>query len=1085
MSVINGTTEYTGMEIAVIGMAGRFPGAKNLDEFWNNLKNGIESISFFPGIVMGKNEIHRGLLQHPYFVKAKGVLEDIEYFDPLLFGYSPEEAEKLNPQSRILFEVAWEALENAGYNSFSYKGVIGLFVIAGQSCCLFLENQSLKHNSGDTENNNFSQRIARRLNLKDCDLKLPPTCSNSLAAIHRACQSLLTGECHMALAGGVSVTLPAKTGYIYQEGKINSPDGHCRAFDISAKGTCAGDGSGIVVLKKLEDAAAAGDCIHAIIKGSALDIKNNGAGNRGTAIPSIDVQTELIERTLERARVNPDTIGYIETHGIGTLLSDAVEVEALTRACKTEKKGYCPIGSVKPNIGHLDAAAGAAGFIKIVLILKNKMVPPTLNFETPNPGISFLESPFYVNTQLVGVEKGKHPLRTSVSNFGAGGVNAHIILEEAPGKKHSGKGKPWKIIVLSAKTKTALNKGIENLGQYLQKNPGVNLADLAYTLQVGRKTFEHRAVMVCESIDQAIEALSNPTRGKVDIFFSKEPAAVLPDNPARDLKNGKVNDRAGKNHGNITANILGDNPGDYSRMRQISRLWGNGRHIDWSDFYMEERRYRLALPTYAYDRQAFAVNALEARPFRSRAIEQEDACVATGFPPIEPTAENANYPLSIAQQEFYLPGWQESGIRELHMTATAPLELHTPVEMKRLEKALLKLIKRHETLRTSFPLLNEKPVQRIHEKAEYELEYYDLTKADAREKIHRFITPPFDLAQAPPWRVSVLKEEEGKYLLIVDIHPLIADWTSINIFIRELIALYTDEELPPLKFRYRDYSQWQNTIWRGESARMKQQEEYWLKEFKEEIPLPYLPVDEENTGAADYPENSNPGENIVSFEIDIEETRVLKRITLEKNVTMYSLLLAASIIFLSKISSREEIVIGTLVECRRYAGLENIIGLFSNTLAVKSYPRENYPFTVFLKKVQRKLYEAFDNREYPFQYLVKHVKKSNTHHNPLFDVMFIYRKTGRNIKPDVFKGQTGPPIYDLTLAVEDAANSLQFNLEYNKKCFKQERVERYSRHIREVLSSLVENTNIRLKDITISHGVLDSRSDIPRMEFVF
>ncbi|MGD2085957.1 MAG: SDR family oxidoreductase [Candidatus Aminicenantes bacterium] len=520
----------TGLEIAVIGMAGRFPGASNISEFWENLKNGIETIAFF-----SHEELQTGAdsekLNQSNYVKAKGTLQGIEYFDADFFGYSPKEAEIMDPQMRIFYECVWHALEDAGYDPGTYEKLMGLY--AGARSSFYWEAKTLisgrNRDYGDfsasilNDKDYLSARISYRLNLRGPCYTIQTACSTSLVAIHLACQGLLGAECDMALAGGISLALSQKYGYRYQEGMIFSQDGHCRTFDAGANGTVFGDGVGIVVLKRYEDALRDGDHIYALIKGSACN--NDGVDRIGFTAPGIQGQTAVICSALGMAEVDPETIGYIEAHGTGTSLGDPIEIEALTRAFHTPKKNYCGIGSVKTNVGHLNTAAGVTGFIKTVLALKYKLIPPSLHFTRANAKIDFENSPFYVNTGLCEWKNEKYPRRAGVSSFGIGGTNAHVILEEVPPgiqDKEGTRGRAPLLFLLSAKTETALEEMTSNLAQYLKKNPGIDPADVAYTLQVGRKAFNHRRMLVCSSIEEAGQILSDSTPGKIKTFFTKE-----------------------------------------------------------------------------------------------------------------------------------------------------------------------------------------------------------------------------------------------------------------------------------------------------------------------------------------------------------------------------------------------------------------------------------------------------------------------------------------------------------------------------------------------------------------------------------
>ncbi len=505
--------ENNQLDIAVIGMTGRWPGAKNIQEFWQNLRNGVETISFFCADELQKSGIDPAIISDPNYVKAAPMLDNVDLFDASFFGYSPREAEMMDPQIRIFLESAWEALENAGYNPNTYEGSIGVYASQFVSTYLFKNVnpelgksiispdylQSLFANDRDY----LPTRISYKLNLRGPSINVQTACSSSLVAVHLARQSLLMGECDIALAGGVSIYLLKKEGYIYQEEMILSPDGHCRAFDAKARGTIFGDGVGIVVLKPLCDAIADGDCIHAVIKGSAVN--NDGSLKIGYTAPSEKGQAEVVAEALGNAGVEAETISYVETHGTGTLLGDPIEISALKQAfaLSTKKKGFCAIGSVKTNVGHLNTAAGITSFIKTVLSLKHKLIPPSLHFETPNPQIDFSSSPFYVNTKLTKWETNGTPRRAGVSSFGVGGTNAHVVLEEAPITNSSEESRPWQLLLLSAKTSSALNTATTNLAEYLNQHPELNLADVAYTLAVGRTAFEYRRLLVCYDLDNA------------------------------------------------------------------------------------------------------------------------------------------------------------------------------------------------------------------------------------------------------------------------------------------------------------------------------------------------------------------------------------------------------------------------------------------------------------------------------------------------------------------------------------------------------------------------------------------------------
>jgi acyl transferase domain-containing protein/SAM-dependent methyltransferase len=508
--------------IAIIGMAGRFPGAKNVAQFWQNLCNGVESISFFSDAELLASGVDPVDLRDPSYVKAGFILDDIEMFDAAFFGYSPREAEVIDPQQRIFLECAWEALENAGYDPKVENNLTALYAGGNLSTYLFhnlashpdlLKSLNLPITLGN-DKDFIPTRVSYKLNLKGPSVSVGCACSTSLVAVHLACKGLLSYQCDMALAGGIAIQVPQIEGYLYQANGMASPDAHTRTFDAKAAGGPFGRGAGIVVLKRLEDAVADGDYIYGVIKGSAIN--NDGAEKVSFTAPSVAGQAEVIAEAQAIADFDPETITYIETHGSGTPLGDPIEIRALEKVfrAKNHKKSFCAIGSVKPNVSHLNTAAGVTGLIKTALALKYQQIPPSLYFEAPNPEIDFANSPFYVNTQLCEWETNGIPRRAGVSSFGLGGTNAHVVLEEAlVGEQRVGEQqRKYELLVLSAKTESALETATANLVNHLQQHPELNLADVAYTLQVGRHPFTHRRTVVCQDIPDAMIALQSPQR---------------------------------------------------------------------------------------------------------------------------------------------------------------------------------------------------------------------------------------------------------------------------------------------------------------------------------------------------------------------------------------------------------------------------------------------------------------------------------------------------------------------------------------------------------------------------------------------
>jgi len=513
--------ERTGSEVAVIGMALRFPGADSPEQFWENLKTGVESIRTFTDEELIAAGLPAAQIAHPSYVKARPVIDGIDLFDAGLFDIPAREARLIDPQHRLFLECCWEALERAGCDSATYPGPIGVYAGCDLNSYLFqlAAAPGLAEDVGSlqlevaSDKEYLASRVSYKLDLRGPSFAVQSACSTSLVAVHLACQGLLSGECDMALAGGSSLKVPQGSGYFAPEGGINARDGHCRAFDARAKGTVFGNGVGAVVLKRLTDALDDGDVIHAVIKGSAVN--NDGSRKVGYTAPGGEGQARVIRAAQLMAEVDPDTITYVEAHGTGTTLGDPIEVTALTQAFRatTERKGFCGIGSVKTNIGHLKAASGVAGLIKTVLCLRHRMLPPLLHLERPNPHIDFANSPFFPVDRLLDWKPAEGaPLRAAVSSFGVGGTNAHVIVEEAPPAEPSGPARPWQLLPLSAASATALKRVRARLADHLREQPGLVLADAAWTLQVGRRTGRHRAFVVARDAAGAVAALESPER---------------------------------------------------------------------------------------------------------------------------------------------------------------------------------------------------------------------------------------------------------------------------------------------------------------------------------------------------------------------------------------------------------------------------------------------------------------------------------------------------------------------------------------------------------------------------------------------
>jgi phthiocerol/phenolphthiocerol synthesis type-I polyketide synthase E len=580
--------DYDGTEIAVIGMAGRFPGARDTAEFWRNLRDGVDAVRSLSDRELSVLGVPAALRADPRYVPMTAQMPGIDCFDAPFFGMSDQEAEILDPQQRIWLELAWEALESGGYDPETDQRSIGVFAGASLSTYLLfnlISNLSpdagtdplpvLTGNSGDS----LATRISYKLNLKGPSFTVQSACSTSLLAVHLACASLLNEECDLALAGAVSVKVNLLAGYLFHDGGVLSPTGRCHAFDAGADGMFFGHGGGVVMLKRLADALDDGDTVRAVIRGSAVN--NDGKLKVGYSAPSVEGQAEALTEAWSAAGIDPGTLSYIEAHGTGTRMGDPIEVQALTRAFRphTSRRGFCALGSVKSSIGHLDVASGVAGLIKTVLALEHRQIPPTLNLVHPNPEIDFAASPVRLATGLADwPAAGNAPRRAGVSSFGFGGTNVHLVVEEAP-EAIASPSRPWDVLLLSARSEAALERATDALADHLASHPELPLSDVAFTLQTGRRRFAHRRALVCR-----------PGEDVADLLRRRDPERVL-------TRFKEATDRtAPAGTGALDPHALAEH-------------WLLGGWPDWTAFHDGERRRRVPLPTYPFEPRRYWLDA--------------------------------------------------------------------------------------------------------------------------------------------------------------------------------------------------------------------------------------------------------------------------------------------------------------------------------------------------------------------------------------------------------------------------------------------------------------------------------------------
>ncbi|MEV4173304.1 SDR family NAD(P)-dependent oxidoreductase [Nonomuraea sp. NPDC049709] len=517
-------------DVAIIGMAGRFPGAADVQRFWHNISNGVESFTRFTDDELLAAGVSPATFQQPNYVRSRPILDDIRGFDAGFFGYNPREATLADPQQRIFLECVWEVLESAGYAAPEGRGSVGVF--AGMNISGYLLTRLMAFQMGiDTsalmignDKDALATNVSFRFDLNGPSVSVQTFCSTSLVAVHLASESLRRGECDMALAGGVSVRIPDRVGYLWEEGGQESPDGHVRTFDAEGRGSMFGDGAAVVALKRLKDAVADRDTVLAVIRASAIN--NDGAMKFSYLAPSIDGQRRCVSSALARAGVDPADISYVEAHGTATEVGDPMEVAALTRAFgATERKQYCVLGSIKPNVGHLDRASGVTGLIKVIQSLRHDLIPGTLHYRSPNPEIDFDNSPFRVSAEPVPWPRAlDRPRIAGISSLGMGGTNAHVIVTEAPASApRAARSRRWQILPVSARSQQAAEQACARLAGHLADSSD-DLGDVAYTLQAGRKVFGHRKIVIADSVEGAAAKLADPagSLGRADATVGRK-----------------------------------------------------------------------------------------------------------------------------------------------------------------------------------------------------------------------------------------------------------------------------------------------------------------------------------------------------------------------------------------------------------------------------------------------------------------------------------------------------------------------------------------------------------------------------------
>ena len=1162
-------------DIAIIGICAKLPMAEDINGFWDNLKAGKDCISDLPQIRKAESNVYfkfKRMKTDGIKYKKGSYLERLDEFDCRFFNISPREASLMDPNQRMFLETAWSAIEDAGYGGEKLKGsrtgVYFGFVtdMAYQRFISEVEPSSIGMSIPGNMASVIPGRVSYIFDLKGPSILIDTACSSSLVAVHTACYAIRNGDCEMAIVGsGKMNLLPLEDDNMLG---IESKSYTCRAFDDVSDGTCMGEGVMAVVLKPLSKALKDKDNIYAVIKGSAV---NQDGTSAGLTAPNALAQADVIENAWKAAGITPDTITYIETHGTGTRLGDPIEVDGINRAFSkfTKRKQFCAIGSVKTNLGHLDSAAGMVGLIKAVLSLKNKMLPPSINFDSPNRNIYFENSPVYVNNRLTEWKSDDTPRRCGISAFGLSGTNCHIVLEEAPIVKCSKASvDQTQVLTLSARSKQALKNLISDYVRLFENRFEGELSDLCYTANTGRSHYNIRLAIVSNGLKELEEKLKEVYENEFEaceekgIYYGENEYKISEPEQKRisDIASSKIN-------------LFKNSEDKLTILEEICSLYIKGASIYWDGLYVSWNCKRISLPTYPFEKRRCWIEIpkpavqdeeyVDTENIKNRKImslidgdEKEKAIAAKssvvalrgrengeyleaerkiaqvwgevlGFdeislhdnfyelggdsiiamkivnlinsrlgwnievvellkfqtiyelaalidkekadetinviqiPPLVPVKEQAYYEVSSAQKRIFLIG-QFGNIGTSYNLSNIFI-IDGNMETVRLENAFKAIVRRHESLRTSFELIDGEPVQIVHKDTELSISYMEAPESDL-ERIRKDFIRKFDLSKAPLLRVGIIKVSEARHVLLVDIHHIISDGTTINIIVRELMDLYEGKTLADLKVQYKDFSHWQNKLL--SSAYSEKAEEYWVNRFAGKIPVLSLPTDYPRPPIQEFAGSS------ISFKLGNNLTKDLYKLAMKSGATLYMVLLSAFNILLSRYTGEDDIVVGSVVAGRNHSDIESMVGIFLNNLAMRNFPKSEMKFKEFLDSVNENSLKAFEYQHYQYEKLVEKLNVNrDLSRNPLFDVFFVLQNLDTpeiqsgGLKFAKYNYDLGTSIFDIFFQAYEKKGSLTLLFEYRTKLFKRETVERMGIHFINILRVITNNPEVKLFEI--------------------
>ncbi|MGG5776684.1 condensation domain-containing protein [Bacillus subtilis] len=1116
-------------DIAIIGVHATFPGAANADELWELLVTEKDTISSFPDNRKA-DVLHLLSDQQSEFLKGT-YFDEIDKFDYKYFGLNPKEASLMDPNHRLFLEAVIHAIEDAGYGGERLKGTkTGVCVGLSPHDHLYkglvekLEPDSLSMSIEGNLPPILAGRVSYLLDLKGPNLTIDTACSSALSAVHVACNMIKNKEADQVIVGGVKTHLcPVEPK---EKIGIESLDSVTRTFDETSNGTGIGEGVVVIILKPYSKAKKDKDQIYAVIKGSAI---NQDGKSIGLTAPDVRAQEDVIVNAWGKARVDPETISYIEAHGTGTKLGDPIEIEGINRAFSrfTSKKQFCGIGSIKSNLGHTDSLAGLAGLVKCVLALKHKQLPASLHFHSPNREIDFIQSSLYVNDTLKNWETGSTLRRCGVSAFGMSGSNCHIVLEEVTEDKPVESKSSKKLFVLSAKSEDALTQYINEYTCFLDRNKteDVSLERICYTASIGKEHCHYRIAMIVMSRQELVNKLDYlrkeglNTFSRKGIFYSHDQergefiySDYLTQVASTFVQGHEVNweeiylekilkvslpaypfekTRCWVTQTSNEVTLLGKSLGNYSETEKaIAEIWSqtlgiNHFHVNTDDFFELGGNSLHANILASKIRSELKVNVSVSNIFSNSTIERMVELVnqssSYNESEIVTLPNREYYELSPAQSRLYRVD-QLSDIDDLSYNMPFALSLSGNLDVKKLNRCWNSLVVRHESLRTTFIEVDGKGKQKIHPSCDYQIEVIEVEEQDVSEKMSELINP-FDIKALPLFKLKLLQTSQNDYILFFDIHHIISDGVSISVLIQELLDLYDDKQLEKQVVQYKDFANWQSQQF--EENAYKDQEQFWYNEYS-------LPVEELNL-PTDFERpiyRSLEGDHY-TFKVTEELTNELKRIAKEYKANMFSILLSAYQVLMYRYSNQHDIVIGCPVAGRQRDDVQRTVGMFVNMLPLRKIINSEELIKDFLNKTMEYSLNAFENQEYQIERLIEKFNiPYKTNRNPLYDVAFSYQNFDFKVMDVNEVKVKAIPFYDLKWnsskfdlnlfgGMDLLDKNLEFCFQYSTELFKEETIEAFAKDYVSILTSFVQMKDGRIKDVVLEEdlNVVSNRSE--------